>query len=122
MEILTVVAVYFMYWAMYPITFIGEAIVTPQWSVTGLVITLLLYRFARRVLPIWTALWLMPGTIICGAAAVVPLPIAALAASKPGACSSPTALAVCALLNLLLVYAFRATYRHLRRRHANNVA
>ena len=109
-HIFEVLAVYFLFLVVYPVAFVVVAIFNPLWSVPGVAITYLLHRYAKPTLPIWVALWLMPGTVICGAAALIPLPVAALTAFRPGGCSSPATLVICALLNLALVYAFRAVY------------
>jgi hypothetical protein len=122
MHLFEVVAVYFVFLVTYPVSFIGTAIFYPMWSVPGVVVTLGLWRFSNRLLPIWVALWLMPGTVICGAAAVIPLPVAAQSALQPGGCSSPATLVVCALLNLLLAYRFRAIYSRLRRQPLKKAA
>ena len=122
MHLFEVVAVYFMFLPIYPVTFVGEAIFSPLWSVPGILVTFVLYRFSKPLLPVWIALWLMPGTVICGAAAVIPLPVSALSALDPKGCTSPAALVVCALLNLSLVYAFRAIYLRFRRPRTNRAA
>ena len=105
-----VIGVYFLFLIIYPVTFVGVAIFYPLWSVPGVLVTYLLYRYVKPALPIWVALWLMPGTVICGAAAVIPLPVSALTALEPKGCSSPATLVICALLNLALVYGSRAVY------------
>ena len=104
--VLEIVGVYFMFLVIYPLAFIGFAFLYPLWSLPGLTVAFVLNRYFKRATPIWAALWLMPGTVTCGAAMIAPLPVSAIAEG----CAGPISVFVCALLNLALVYGVRAAY------------
>ena len=118
-EALEIFGVYFMFLVVYPLVFVGFAFLYPLWSLPGLAMAFVLNRYFKPALPIWIALWLMPGTVTCGAAMIAPLPVTAVGLFDPKGCGSPSSLCVCALLNLGLVYGVRAAYPRVKRLFAS---
>ncbi len=106
---------------LYPVALAVELAEDPLlivgWLLCGLVVLELLRRFGGRHLrPVWFALWLMPGTIICGSGTFVPWPMATVAALRSSPCTTATSVLVCLGMNLTIVFAVVALYRMMRAR------
>jgi hypothetical protein len=119
-----VVGTYVLFLAMYPIAIATYAAEAPGqfvgWFAIGLAAVLLLRRWCPLAVKLWIALWFMPGTIICGAATLLPLPFAVWAAFNPGRCATVASLLECLALNNVFVFGITSLFRKLRRMRATH--
>ena len=112
MEIfLEFLSVYWLGVAIYPFYlwfwFISTPIWLVAWLVIGLLLTATLVRFAlKKWLKFFVAIWVLPGTVICGAGSVAPWPFALMSLlASEGGCTPAWALVTALLFNLFLVFA-----------------
>jgi hypothetical protein len=122
-EALEVVCTYGFFLVFYPYVLFESAVETPGlflgWVVVGGVVFELLRRFAGAApTKLWVALWFLPGTLICGAAAIAPWPAVALRALAGVPCGNILSLTLCLSLNVCLVFGVARIARRFWRRRA----
>ena len=87
------------YWGVSAPIYIGI------WLVLCSAIFYLLLRFRKKeITKIFVAVFVLPGTIICGAATVVPWPMAVLSAQSGSGCTPIWALLISLVMNFIVVY------------------
>jgi hypothetical protein len=115
-----VVGTYVLLLAIYPVAIAVYALDDPGrfavWFALGLVPLYLLAWWRPPVAKLWTALWFMPATIICGAATLVPLPFVVWSLFFPVRCASFASVLVCLALNVALVFGVAWSWTRIRRR------
>lgn len=115
-----VVVTYVLFLATYPVAIALYALDDPGkfavWFVLGLMTLSLLVSWSPPIAKLWAALWLMPGTIICGAATLLPLPFAVWSLFAPVRCASVGSVLVCSALNAALVFGVGWSWTRIRRR------
>lgn len=124
---LEILSVYFIGLILYPIAIgayaieSGAYILYGIWLILGYVFwwTFSKYTLQKyRVFPI--SVWFLPSTLICGAAAVIPWPVAVIwyLAGAQG-CISIVSLATTFLLNMILALSVLKLWRVFREKRAN---
>ena len=117
---LSVISVYFLFLLTYPAILVYAALGQPQlvvtWLLIGIAVLLLVKRFLPSAAKFWFALWFLPATIICGAAAITPWPIGLQHMPDATGCVTVASLSICLVLNLGLVYFVCALFGRLRHR------
>lgn len=87
------------------------------WILVGAAVAFPLSRLKRRFYMLaWITIWFMPGTIICGSAALVPWPMALYGSILGSECSTPLTVVLSLLFNALIVVAVWALLRHVKAR------
>ena len=114
-----VIGTYFLFLAIYPVAIAMYAVDMPYqfaaWLLMGIIGVWILWRFAATALyKGWIALWLMPATIICGAATLLPLPFAVWMLFGPGRCATVGSILLCFALNVMIVFGAAALWRKAR--------
>ncbi|MEM7431871.1 MAG: hypothetical protein AAF351_08020 [Pseudomonadota bacterium] len=99
----------FYYWGSNPVNII-------PWLSIGVIGILALRRFFQLLLKPFVAIWFLPSTIICGAAATAPWILVLPYAFYEGGCATPSSLAITLGFNLLLVYGISALWRRISNR------
>jgi hypothetical protein len=119
-----VVGTYLLFLVTYPAAIVMYAVDAPReyavWFVLGIVTLYLLARWRAPVAKLWMALWFMPGTIICGAATLWPLPFTVWSLYVPVRCASVASVLVCLALNVALVFGVAWSWTRIRRTRASN--
>jgi len=82
------------------------------WLAVGVPATWGIARFGgRKLFLCWLVFWFMPGTIICGAATLVPWPMALVMAFAQDGCSTALSLGISLVFNAILVLGGAALLR-----------
>ena len=88
--------------------------------VAVLFIWILLRKQKYVVLKLFTSVWIMPGTIVCGAAGLAPWIMTTTWSLNDSGCANALSLSITLIFNLAIVFGVSKLYTSfkLRRRHA----
>ena len=105
------IATYFLFLPVYPLALIEQFSRGPMglvaWFVVSILVAYLLVRFKQRTaLKIFIAVWIMPGTIVCGAAAIAPWPLTIPYMFMVGGCTNFLSASITLVFNVILVFGF----------------
>ncbi|MCE2028695.1 hypothetical protein [Sessilibacter corallicola] len=108
---------YFLGFITYPFYLIYWGIIAPKNFVTWLifcviVISILQKYKLRKYLKLFLAVFVFPGTIICGSATVIPWPFSVYTAFSEGDCTPFWALFSSLILNVLIAQFFSRLYKY----------
>jgi hypothetical protein len=105
------IAAYFLFLPVYPLALLEHFNRAPLGSIVWLIITIsvifLLRRFKQAtLLKVFIVIWVMPGTIVCGAAAIAPWPLTIPFIFIGGGCANSLSLSGTLAFNTVLVFGF----------------
>jgi len=102
------IAAYFLFLPMYPLAvidnFSSDYGISFLWLAIAIIGLFLAYKFDLSLFrKIFIAVWVMPGTIVCGAAGIMPWP---LALTWYGTCAGLFSISVTLIFNFILIFSF----------------
>lgn len=110
---------YFLFLPFYPLAWIESFnrsfVLTTVWLLVSVVTIFFTGKLGfKKFRKIFIAVWVMPGTIVCGAATIAPWPLTLFYVSGKGSCTTVISALVTLLLNFILVFGFSRLIMKLR--------
>ena len=117
------IAAYFLFLPIYPLAVIENFSrgweLSVIWIAVAIVVIFVSTKFNYRLFrKIFISIWLMPGTIVCGAAAIAPWPLTVPYMFYDGGCATIISALVTLLFNFLIVFGCIKLINKLKKKHA----
>jgi len=119
------IAAYFIFLPAYPLFLIGIFWGAPLKSLIWLIVIVVILRITTKLnlvlyRKIFISVWVMPGTIVCGSAAIVPWPLTVPGLFSKYGCANSLSISVTLIFNLILVFLCSALITKIRGKRATS--